>query len=117
MTAQQGGRLRHARDARRVAPRDEHAVTRAPPLRGGHGSIKTTVRGDDVSRSRGPRSPDMVVFMFGGARHLAVLVRAGLRDLARLPKLREITLEGLPHVTADGVDAFSPNVRVNILSE
>jgi hypothetical protein len=32
--------------------------------------------------------------------------------LARLPRLEELSLEGLPHVTADVVSAFPPHVQV-----
>jgi hypothetical protein len=36
----------------------------------------------------------------------------GLAALARLPQLRQITLEGLPGVSRAGARAFGPNVRV-----
>ena len=38
---------------------------------------------------------------------------AGLRFLATLPRLREITLDGLPHVTLAGTALFPAGVRVN----
>jgi Leucine Rich Repeat (LRR) protein len=37
---------------------------------------------------------------------------AGLPSLARLPRLREIRISGLPGVTLDGTRAFRPQVRV-----
>jgi len=38
---------------------------------------------------------------------------AGVRLLKRLPRLRELSLEGLPHVTANVISEFSPHVRVH----
>jgi hypothetical protein len=49
--------------------------------------------------------------------HTAGVTDTGLRDLARLPRLKEVTIEGLPGVTAEGIDALPPEVRVNILTQ
>jgi hypothetical protein len=38
---------------------------------------------------------------------------AGLAFLAVLPRLREVNLEGLPQVSAEGAAVFPPRVRVN----
>jgi len=38
---------------------------------------------------------------------------AGLAALARLPRLSDINLEGLPNVTREAIAAFPANVRVN----
>jgi hypothetical protein len=38
---------------------------------------------------------------------------AGVTDLARLPRLREIVLSGLPNVTRDAAALFPASVRVN----
>ena len=37
---------------------------------------------------------------------------AGLPHLAKLPKLREVNLDGLPHVTLEGTRVFPSGVRV-----
>ncbi len=37
---------------------------------------------------------------------------AGLAFLARLPRLREVSLDGLPHVTREGAAVFPARVRV-----
>jgi hypothetical protein len=37
---------------------------------------------------------------------------AGLPFLARLPKLREVHLDGLPGVTLEGTNVFRPGVHV-----
>jgi hypothetical protein len=42
----------------------------------------------------------------------AAITNAGVAMLARLPRLEELSLEGLPHVTADVVSAFPPHVQV-----
>ena len=38
---------------------------------------------------------------------------AGLPFLAKLPRLREVHLDGLPHVTLEGTKVFPPHVRVS----
>ena len=43
----------------------------------------------------------------------AALTNAGISLRARLPQLRELTLEGLPQVTAEVVSAFPPHVAVS----
>jgi hypothetical protein len=43
----------------------------------------------------------------------AGLTNAGIAHLARLPKLREISLEGLPNVTREAIALFPVGVRVN----
>lgn len=43
----------------------------------------------------------------------AAITDAGVRLLKRLPRLSELSLEGLPHVTADVVGEFPAHVRVN----
>jgi hypothetical protein len=43
----------------------------------------------------------------------AGVTNAGVALLARLPRLQELTLEGLPQVTADVVSAFPPHVHVS----
>jgi hypothetical protein len=48
--------------------------------------------------------------------YTAGVTDTGLRDLARLPRLKKVTIEGLPRVTAEGIDALPPEVRVNILT-
>jgi len=40
------------------------------------------------------------------------LTNAGVATLARLPKLRELCLSGMPKVAADVVNIFPPSVRV-----
>jgi hypothetical protein len=40
------------------------------------------------------------------------ITNAGVTLLARLPRLQELNLSGLPHVTADIVSAFPPHVEV-----
>ena len=40
---------------------------------------------------------------------------AGVRQLARLPRLRELSLEGLPNLTAGVLTAFAPEVHVTYL--
>jgi hypothetical protein len=40
------------------------------------------------------------------------ITNAGVARLARLPRLQALSLEGLPHVTADVVSAFAPHVEV-----
>jgi hypothetical protein len=42
----------------------------------------------------------------------AALTNAGIAALARLPRLRQLTVSGMPHVTADVVTAFGPGVNV-----
>lgn len=44
---------------------------------------------------------------------IAGITDAGVRLLQRLPRLREITLEGLPHVTAQAAAELPPQVHVN----
>lgn len=39
---------------------------------------------------------------------------AGIAELSRLPKLKEISVEGSPHVTRDGFRAFPPTVRTRL---
>lgn len=41
------------------------------------------------------------------------ITNAGIRLLAKLPRLSELSLEGLPHVTADVVAEFPAQLRVN----
>jgi hypothetical protein len=43
----------------------------------------------------------------------AGISNAGLAFLADLPRLREITLKGLPGITREGAEVFSAHVRVN----
>ncbi len=43
----------------------------------------------------------------------AGVTNAGVALLARLPRLQELTLEGLPHVSAEVVAAFPPHVQVS----
>ncbi len=43
----------------------------------------------------------------------AGITDAGVALLARLPRLQELSLEGLPHVTAEIVSAFPPHVQVS----
>lgn len=43
----------------------------------------------------------------------AGVTNAGVALLARLPQLHELTLEGLPHVSAEVVAAFPPHVQVS----
>ena len=43
----------------------------------------------------------------------AGITNAGVALLTRLPRLRELSLEGLPQVTADVVSAFPPHVQVS----
>jgi hypothetical protein len=42
----------------------------------------------------------------------AGITNAGVAMLARLPRLEELSLEGLPLVTAEVVSAFPPHVQV-----
>jgi hypothetical protein len=45
----------------------------------------------------------------------AEVTDAGVRLLARLPRLREVSLDGLPRVTPDALTAFPPSVRVSYM--
>jgi hypothetical protein len=42
---------------------------------------------------------------------------AGIRSIADLPRLKEVTLEKLQGISADAAAAFPSEVRVNLLSE
>ena len=42
----------------------------------------------------------------------AGLTNAGIAKLAHLPRLREVSVSGMPKVTAEVVGYFPPNVRV-----
>jgi hypothetical protein len=41
------------------------------------------------------------------------VTNAGLARLAELPQLKRVELSGLPHVTVEGTQVFSPKVVVN----
>jgi hypothetical protein len=43
----------------------------------------------------------------------AGLTNAGITALARLPRLRELRVSGMKHVTADVLSAFGPGVHVH----
>ncbi|MGH9203130.1 MAG: hypothetical protein ACRD2A_18035 [Vicinamibacterales bacterium] len=43
---------------------------------------------------------------------LAGITDAGLKALAALPRLRDVSIGGSPHVTRAGVAQFAPHVRV-----
>jgi hypothetical protein len=55
------------------------------------------------------RLPSLEVVEFYECKNLT---NAGLVFLARLPRLREISLSGLPYVTLEGTKVFPANVRV-----
>jgi F-box/leucine-rich repeat protein 14 len=40
------------------------------------------------------------------------ITNAGISQLARLPRLRQLSLSGLPHVTLEGTGVFSSAVQV-----
>jgi hypothetical protein len=46
----------------------------------------------------------------------AGVTNAGVAALSRLPRLRELTLDGLPLVTREGLASFPAAVRVNLSS-
>jgi hypothetical protein len=49
--------------------------------------------------------------------YCAGITNAGVAALAKLPRLREVVLEGLPLTTPEGAGVFPAHVRVNIVTE
>jgi hypothetical protein len=69
---------------------------------------KTQITDDSLHILSGLASLERLTFW-----ETAALTNAGVALLARLPRLQELSLEGLPYVTADIAAAFPPHVQVS----